>query len=132
MPNRVSARDVAFLAEENNRNPLQVATVAILQPGAGGFDYQMLVDLINERISFVPRYRQRLVSAPLPLARPVWVDDEDFDLTYHVRRSRCRVRGRWSSCRTWWGAYWPGGWTVPARCGRPTSSRDWPRTGWRW
>ena len=87
MPNRVSARDVAFLAEENNRNPLQVATVAVLQPGADGFDYQMLVDLINERISFVPRYRQRLVSAPLPLARPVWIDDEDFDLTYHVRRS---------------------------------------------
>jgi diacylglycerol O-acyltransferase len=87
MPNRLSARDVAFLAEENNRHPLHVATVAILAPGPGGFDYQTLVDLINERISFVPRYRQRLVTAPTPLARPVWVDDDDFDLTYHVRRS---------------------------------------------
>lgn len=87
MPHRVSARDVAFLAEENSRNPVQVATVAILQPDAGGFDYQTLVDLINERISFVPRYRQRLVSAPTPWSRPVWIDDEDFDLTYHVRRS---------------------------------------------
>jgi len=87
MPNRVSARDLVFLAEENNRTPSQVATIAILAPGEGGFDYQTLVDLINERISFVPRYRQRLVSAPTPLARPVWIDDEDFDLTYHVRRS---------------------------------------------
>ena len=87
MPNRVSASDVLFLAEESNRSPLHVATVAILDPGTAGFDYQTLVDLINERISFVPRYRQRLVSAPTPLARPVWIDDEDFDLTYHVRRS---------------------------------------------
>jgi len=35
----------------------------------------------------VPRYRQRIRSVPGRLANPVWVDDDDFDLTYHVRRS---------------------------------------------
>ena len=35
----------------------------------------------------MPRYRQRIVSVPGRLANPVWVDDDDFDLTYHVRRS---------------------------------------------
>jgi hypothetical protein len=35
----------------------------------------------------VPRYRQRVKSCPGRLANPVWVDDEDFDVTYHVRRS---------------------------------------------
>src|SRR4029078_2472271 len=37
--------------------------------------------------SFVPRYRQRVQSVPWHLATPVWVDDEHFDIGYHVRRS---------------------------------------------
>ena len=35
----------------------------------------------------MPRYRQRIQSVPGRLANPVWVDDEHFDLAYHVRRS---------------------------------------------
>ena len=35
----------------------------------------------------MPRYRQRVRGVPARLAGPVWVDDEDFDLTFHVRRS---------------------------------------------
>ena len=34
----------------------------------------------------MPRYRQKLRTVPLRLGRPVWVDDPDFDLGYHVRR----------------------------------------------
>ena len=46
-----------------------------------------LVALIDDRIAFVPRYRQRVRRVPGRLANPVWVDDPDFDLAYHVRRS---------------------------------------------
>ena len=35
----------------------------------------------------VPRYRQRVAEVPGHLANPVWVDDLDFDLAYHLRRS---------------------------------------------
>ena len=35
----------------------------------------------------MPRYRQRVRWVPGRLANPVWVDDEDFDVSYHVRRS---------------------------------------------
>ncbi len=35
----------------------------------------------------MPRYRQKIRSVPGHLANPVWVDDSDFDLGYHVRRS---------------------------------------------
>jgi WS/DGAT/MGAT family acyltransferase len=46
-----------------------------------------LCALVSRRISLVPRYRQRVRWVPGHLANPVWVDDEDFDITYHVRRS---------------------------------------------
>jgi diacylglycerol O-acyltransferase len=63
------------------------ATVEIFEPGPTGFDYQQLVALIADRIAFVPRYRQLLAPVPGRLANPVWVDDPDFDLGFHVRRS---------------------------------------------
>jgi diacylglycerol O-acyltransferase len=41
---------------------------------------------VEERLHLVPRYRQRVQMVPFGLAHPVWVDDPDFDLAYHLRR----------------------------------------------
>ncbi|MFC5177453.1 WS/DGAT/MGAT family O-acyltransferase [Nocardioides taihuensis] len=87
MTQRLRPRDVVFLAEETPATPLHNATVEIFDPGESGLDHARLVQLISERISFVPRYRQRVQVVPGRLANPVWVDDEAFDLAYHVRRS---------------------------------------------
>jgi WS/DGAT/MGAT family acyltransferase len=64
---------------------MHVGGVLILDTPAGGVE--ALADLIKARLSLVPRYRQRVVVVPGHLANPVWVDDPDFDLDYHVRRS---------------------------------------------
>jgi len=66
---------------------MHVGSVAIFQPPEAGFDYDRLVSLIRGRIALVPRFRQRVRWVPGGLANPVWVDDESFDVTYHVRRS---------------------------------------------
>jgi diacylglycerol O-acyltransferase len=87
MADRLSPLDVSFLAMETPTTAMHVGGVAVLQPPGEGFDYDRLVDLISERIALVPRYRQRVKFVPGRLANPVWVDDEDFDVTYHVRRS---------------------------------------------
>lgn len=86
---RVRTRDLTFLAEETPETPLHNATIEIFDPGEGDdvFDHARLVRLIRDRIAFVPRYRQRLQTVPGHLANPVWVDDENFDLGFHVRRS---------------------------------------------
>lgn len=87
MSERLRPRDLAFLAAESPTTPMHNATVEIFEPGDSGFDYDRLLELIEDRISFVPRYRQRIQSVPGRIANPVWVDDEHFDLAYHVRRS---------------------------------------------
>jgi diacylglycerol O-acyltransferase len=86
---RVRRRDLSFLSEETPETPLHNATIEIFDPGEGddAFDHRRLLELINDRLAFVPRYRQRLMPVPGHLANPVWVDDESFDLTFHVRRS---------------------------------------------
>ncbi|HEX9234656.1 MAG TPA: wax ester/triacylglycerol synthase family O-acyltransferase, partial [Actinomycetota bacterium] len=39
------------------------------------------------RMHLAPRFRQKIMFPPLAAARPVWVDDVDFDLAFHVRRA---------------------------------------------
>jgi diacylglycerol O-acyltransferase len=87
MADRLSPLDVSFLYLESATTAMHVGSVAIFEPPAAGFDYDRLVGLLTERLSLVPRYRQKVRWVPGRIANPVWVDDEDFDITYHVRRS---------------------------------------------
>ena len=87
MPDRLSLLDASFLYLEEPTTAMHVGSMAVFAPPAEGFDYDRLVALVSARIAYVPRYRQRVRVVPGRLANPVWVDDEDFDVTYHVRRS---------------------------------------------
>jgi WS/DGAT/MGAT family acyltransferase len=87
MSERMSSADVAFFYLEGRTAPQHVGGIAIFEPPADGFDYERLVRLLEERISLVPRYRQKVREIPARIANPVWVDDPNFDITYHVRRS---------------------------------------------
>src|SRR4051812_45503775 len=87
MTDRLSPLDVSFLYMETPTTAMHVGGVATFEPPKDGLAYDQLVDLISRRIALVPRYRQKVRFIPGRLANPVWVDDEDFDVTYHVRRS---------------------------------------------
>jgi len=49
-------------------------------------DMDRLRTKIEAGLETLPRLRQRVVSPPLRLAPPEWIDDPEFDLDYHVRR----------------------------------------------
>lgn len=109
MADRLSAQDTAFLYAQRESQPSHVGGVVMLEPleksrrrrsGAAGrpatqpdpaaeatSDYERILAHISARLPLVPRYRQRVRAVPGRLARPVWIDDESFDITYHVRRS---------------------------------------------
>ncbi|MFP5253201.1 MAG: WS/DGAT/MGAT family O-acyltransferase [Actinomycetes bacterium] len=87
MGERLRSEDLALWVSESPSAPRHNATLEVFAPAGDAFDYHRLLGLIADRIAFVPRYRQRLRGVPGRLANPVWVDDDDFDLTFHVRRS---------------------------------------------
>jgi len=87
MADRLSPLDVSFLYLEGKTTPMHVGGLAVFELPADGFDYDRFVDVLEQRISLVPRYRQKIKWVPGHLASPVWVDDGEFDLGYHVRRS---------------------------------------------
>ncbi|MFO6451329.1 MULTISPECIES: wax ester/triacylglycerol synthase family O-acyltransferase [unclassified Aeromicrobium] len=84
---RLSPLDAMFLHQDHPETPRQVASLAILEPGDRPLDYDRLIQVINDRIDLVPRYRQVPRRIPGGIGMPVWADDEHFDLSLHVRRS---------------------------------------------
>jgi diacylglycerol O-acyltransferase len=87
---RLSALDASFLYLEKPSVHMHVAGLAILDPSTraeGVLTERDLARLISERIHLVPRFRQRVVVPPFGAGRPVWVDDRDFDLSFHLRRT---------------------------------------------
>src|SRR5437899_1506810 len=54
-----------------------------------------LLEQIRRRLHLVPRYRHKLASTALDRGRPVWVDDPDFNLEYHIRHTALPTPGRW-------------------------------------
>ena len=84
---RLSALDASFLYLEEPTTAMHVGSVMVFEAPPDGFDYERLLTFIGSRIARAPRYRQRVREVPGRIAGPVWVDDVEFDLAYHVRRS---------------------------------------------
>jgi len=87
MVTRLSASDASFYQRENTSTPMYVGSLSILRKPRGGLSYETLLATVERRLPQIPRYRQKVREVPPGLARPVWVDDRDFDITYHIRRS---------------------------------------------
>lgn len=87
MSDRLTSLDASFLYLEESTTAMHVGSVMVFQPPAEGFDYDQLVGIIEHRIGVIPRFRQKVRDVPGRIANPVWVDDETFDMSYHVRRT---------------------------------------------
>ncbi|WP_433658572.1 WS/DGAT/MGAT family O-acyltransferase [Nocardia sp. CA-128927] len=100
MITRLTPQDASFYRLESSSNPIHIGSLAILrntEQGSGTddpvLDYDRLVDLVDARLSLVPRYRRKVREIPFALGRPVWVEDSQFDVTYHIRRSALPAPG---------------------------------------
>lgn len=83
---RLRALDAQFLHLEDRCSPLHIAALCVFDgaaPSTSDF-----ARLLTAKLHYFPRYRQRIRVPPLELGRPVWIDDSNFDLAYHLRRTR--------------------------------------------
>jgi len=87
MVTRLSPPDASFYRLENTATPMYVGSLSILRRPRAGLSYETLLETVEQRLPQTPRYRQKVREVRIGGARPVWVDDADFDITYHVRRS---------------------------------------------
>ena len=82
---RLTAIDASFLHQEGHNSHMHVGAVSIFEGPPP--EFEEFLDSLRMRLHLVPRYRQKLAEAPLQTGRPVWVDDPNFNLEYHVRQT---------------------------------------------
>lgn len=82
---RLTSFDTSFLVNERGNGHMAIGAVMMCDGGAPS--YEDFVTHIRSRLHLLPRFRQRVVSPPLQLGRPFWVDYSEFDVTDHVRHA---------------------------------------------
>ena len=91
-PTSVSRRSTTRSCCSRSRTRyMHVASTLIFEAGPlrrpeGGIDFEAIAARRRPRCTLIPRYRQKLKYIPLE-SHPVWVDDDRFNLDYHVRHT---------------------------------------------
>lgn len=94
---RLSALDATFLDIESDAAPMHVGAALLfdarpLRLEHGGLDFGRLTRFTEAALDSIPRYRQRIEWVP-GLAHPVWVDDDRFNMRFHLRHTRLPLPG---------------------------------------
>lgn len=88
---RLTALDNSFLILEKPNAYMHVASTMIFEGGPlttpeGGIDADAIKQVFASSLHLIPRYRQKLAYVPFT-SQPVWVDDDRFNLDFHIRHS---------------------------------------------
>lgn len=95
---QLSAQDAQFLYMETNKSLSQVTSVAILDPSTapgGKVRFKQIIEHVRSRLHTSPIYKRRIYHVPLELDYPYWIEDEHFDIEYHIRHSRLPHPADW-------------------------------------
>ncbi len=96
---QLSPQDAQFLYAETEHNLTHVTSVSIYDPSTvpGGHTvrYTDIIEHFRERLSYNPLFFRRLLRLPLEIDYPYWVEDEYFDLEYHMQHGRLPEPGDW-------------------------------------
>ncbi len=84
----LSGVDASFLHLETPEMPMHVGSLHLLDLPAGykGDFYEDVVKHVSERIHLASVFERKLAQMPFEMSNPVWVDDDDIDIEYHIRR----------------------------------------------
>src|SRR3954453_14986267 len=88
---RLTAVDASFLAQEVENAHMHVGAVLIFEGPPP--DYEAFLTHIRGRLHLVPRAAQKLAFPPLETGRPLWIDDPNFNLGYHLRHTALPAPG---------------------------------------
>lgn len=88
---RLEAEDAYYLHAESPTMHNHVGILSIFEDP--GLSFQDIRDHVESRLHLVHCFRKKLMFVPFSQGRPVWVDDDRFDIGYHVRHSAIPAPG---------------------------------------
>ena len=92
---RLNGMDASFLYMETPTSHMHVTGVIVVDPSTakGEYGIERVIHLLESRLHLMPQFRRRVLSVPLGIDHPVWIEDPDFDLRNHVHRTTLRPPG---------------------------------------
>jgi len=92
---QLSSMDASFLHLETPETPMHVGSLMLfeLPEGYQGDYYEDVKAMLGKRLHLASVLHRKLAQMPFELAEPVWIDDDDIDLDYHVRTVTLRRPG---------------------------------------
>ena len=95
---QLRGEDARFVYAESGHATSNITLVYIYDPSTapgGRVRFKGLLRYIESRLHLSPIFRQKLQRVPLDLDYPYWIEDERFDLEYHVRHIALPKPGDW-------------------------------------
>lgn len=84
----LSGLDATFLYLETPEAPMHVASLCLyeLPPGFKGSFHKTVQRHIASRMHLAPVFSRRLAFMPFDLGHPLWVEADEVDLDFHIRK----------------------------------------------
>jgi diacylglycerol O-acyltransferase len=95
---QLSGADSMFLQFERGNQFMHVASLSVYDPSTapdGGVRFKDVLRFFATRVAQFPQFRRRLVSLPLSLDRPYWIESPTIDVEFHVRHIALPHPGDW-------------------------------------
>ncbi|MEH6592377.1 MAG: wax ester/triacylglycerol synthase family O-acyltransferase [Halioglobus sp.] len=95
---QLTPTDSIFVFNESSTAPLHISPLLIYGPpdeGQSPVRFKDILQRFQQRLHKSPVFRRKLSRVPLDLDRPYWVEDENFDLEFHVRHMALPKPGDW-------------------------------------
>ena len=131
---RLSGWDAVLLYSETptvHMHTLKLAVIDLAELKGRTFGIDEFRKVIHSRLYKLDPFRYELVDIPFKFHHPMWRENCEVDLDYHVRPSGSTAPAdAANSTRRSAGSPAPR-WTAAGHCGRCTSSRAWPTAGSR-
>lgn len=90
--------DSAFINLEAPNTPQHVGGLGIYDPSTapgGKVRFKEVIANFEQRLNTMPLFRTRVVDVPGKIDRPYWVQDENFDVEFHLRHVALPAPGDW-------------------------------------
>jgi diacylglycerol O-acyltransferase len=92
---RMTGLDAGFLYMETPTLHMHTLKIGVIDPVnvPGGYSFERFREELAKRLHLLPPFRRRIVDRPRGIHHPVWIEDPNFSLDAHLKRTTVPAPG---------------------------------------